>query len=294
MKVLVIGGNRFFGKRLVQYLLAAKHDVTLLNRGNIDDGFGDKVSRIRMDRSDISKATAELNQSWDIVYDQVCYDARDAKSACEVFGRNVKKYIFTSTKSVYPSKGPLTESDFDPLTYKYSTEVTRQQDYGEAKRQAETIFFKHMQSPVTAVRFPIVLGTDDYTARLKFHVERIAAGKPIYFPNLDAKIAFINSEDAARFLFFLSERDFKGPINCCSRDPLTLRSLVAQIEEETKEKAVLVSKGEGEESPFGIETDWYMVSERAKLLGFECRPHSEWLPGLIEHFSREYLLSDLC
>lgn len=293
MKTLVIGGNRFFGKRLVQLLLDAKHDVTLLNRGNLDDGFGSRVSRIKMNRSEISKESRELNQKWDLIYDQVCYDAQDAKSACEVFG-TAGKYIFTSTKSVYPSKGPLVESDFDPLTYQYKETVNRTQDYGEAKRQAEAVFFKHVKAPLIAVRFPIVLGSDDYTARLKYHVESIAGGKPIHFPNINAKIAFIDSEDAAKFLFFLSTKDFTGPINCCSRDPVTLKSLVDQIEEETKQKAVLVSKGEGADSPFGIENDWFMNTDRAKALGFECRPHSKWLPKLIEQLSRENLMSNLC
>lgn len=33
----VIGGNRFFGKRLVSLLLEQKHDVTILNRGQLLD-----------------------------------------------------------------------------------------------------------------------------------------------------------------------------------------------------------------------------------------------------------------
>lgn len=49
-RVLVIGGNRYFGKRLVSHLLERGDDVTLLNRGNLDDGFGDRVRRIKMDR----------------------------------------------------------------------------------------------------------------------------------------------------------------------------------------------------------------------------------------------------
>ncbi len=294
MRVLVIGGNRFFGKRLVNLLLKAKHEVTLLNRGNLDDGFGSQVQRITMDRSQISKNTPGLDQSWDIVYDQVCYDAHEAKIACEVFSRKTKKYIFTSTKSVYPERGPLTESDFDPYDYKYEREINRNENYGEAKRQAEAVFFKEMNCPTIAVRFPIVLGTDDYTQRLKFHVERISQGKPIYFPKIEAKIAFISSEDAAAFLFFLSEVEFKGPINCCSRDPVSIRDVVTNIEKVTRQKANLVAKGDGEASPFGIEGDWFMVSERARVLGFECKPHAEWLPGLIEHFDRENLLTDLC
>ncbi|MDC1175392.1 hypothetical protein OAT67_08340 [Bacteriovoracaceae bacterium] len=49
-KVLVMGGNHFFGIKLVQVLLDHRHDVTILNRENLDDGFGERVKRIKCDR----------------------------------------------------------------------------------------------------------------------------------------------------------------------------------------------------------------------------------------------------
>ncbi len=51
MKILALGGSRFFGKKLVSKLLDAGHSVTVANRGNLDDGFGNRVSRVRTERS---------------------------------------------------------------------------------------------------------------------------------------------------------------------------------------------------------------------------------------------------
>lgn len=43
MKILVIGGNLYFGKRLVDLLVKNNHEVTLLNRQSKPDDFGNKV-----------------------------------------------------------------------------------------------------------------------------------------------------------------------------------------------------------------------------------------------------------
>lgn len=54
MNVLVIGGNRFFGRHLVDLLLKEGIGVTLLNRGNLDDRFGEQIRRLKSDRQDPS------------------------------------------------------------------------------------------------------------------------------------------------------------------------------------------------------------------------------------------------
>src|SRR6476469_8235912 len=102
MKTLVIGGNRFFGKRLVSRLLDAGHDVTLLNRGQLDDGFGERVRRFRLDRRELREGHPALSQErWDVVYDQACYQADEAQGACRAFAGRVSRYVFTSSMSVY-------------------------------------------------------------------------------------------------------------------------------------------------------------------------------------------------
>lgn len=286
-RVLVIGGNRFFGKRLVTHLLtSAKYEVTLLNRGQAADDFGDRVQRIRLDRKTLAADTPQLRrQSWDVVYDQVCYDAPEAEAAGLAFRDKVGHYVFTSSQSVYDGGCDLHESAYDPLTHDFSTRVNRDQDYSEAKRQAEAAFFQKAPFPVTAVRFPIVHGPDDYTQRLVFHVERIRDGKPIYFPNLEARLSFVHSADAAKFLFELVEREAVGPINVCAREPIALRDLVGQIEAHVGRKAVLATQEAPEmNSPFGIPSDWYMSTEKLAAKEFsEPRPIREWLPGLIQH-----------
>lgn len=46
MKILVIGGTRFFGIHMVNELLKLGHDVTIATRGIASDGYGDKVREL--------------------------------------------------------------------------------------------------------------------------------------------------------------------------------------------------------------------------------------------------------
>lgn len=46
MKVLVLGGTRFFGIHMVKDLINKGYDITIATRGKTMDEFGDAVSRI--------------------------------------------------------------------------------------------------------------------------------------------------------------------------------------------------------------------------------------------------------
>lgn len=288
MKVLVIGGNRFFGKKLVQRLLNKGSSVTLLNRGSYKDGFGSEVQRIVLDRQLLSKDHPQLNQQWDLIYDQVCFDALEAEQACEVFRYKTKHYIFTSSQSVYNPGKDIRESAFNPDTYSIKERAQRDENYAEAKRQAESVFAQAKAFPVTMVRFPIVVGSDDYTGRLKFHVDHIADGKPMYFPNVNAKMSFVHSDDAARALEFVGEKKILGPINVCAKDPVVLHDLVKVIESVVGRQAKLVHKEtDGEHSPYGIEADWYMNVNKLEAAGFTANAVREWLPVVVKELQNK-------
>ncbi|GAA2718616.1 hypothetical protein GCM10009865_54880 [Aeromicrobium ponti] len=47
---------------------------------------------------------AFADQHYDLVYDQICFNPREAKIAVEAFGNRVKRYIFTSSMAVYGHK----------------------------------------------------------------------------------------------------------------------------------------------------------------------------------------------
>ena len=285
--VLVIGGTRYFGNRLVHLLLEQKYEVTLLTRGRTKDDFSDRVQRIHCDRTDSNAlAQAAKGHKWNLIFDQVCYDAHEAASACEIFADKTDRYIFTSSQSVYSEGRNISEEVFAPKFHKFEKIVSKDSDYAEAKRQAEATFSRLARFQLVQVRFPIVLGPDDYTKRLLFHIEHISEEKLISHPNLDSEISFISSEDAAKALLFIGQSSFIGPINFCSPDPISIRDLLEQIEKTVGKKAkITLNPAEGDPSPFGAPRDWYMSCARAKELGLDLAPLSEWLPQLIRNLT---------
>ena len=261
-------------------LVDAGHDVTVLNRGSVKEEIPG-VRAVIADRRDEARMAEVLGPlSFDWVYDQVCYTPAEATAACRLFGEKTGRYVFTSSKSVYGMGAGLKESDFDPFHHAF--ELTRELDYAEAKRQAEAVFFQTAPFPVTAVRFPIVLGEDDYTHRLDFHVGAVKRGEPIFFPSIQSRISFVDSSDAAAFLFRLLEHKHHGPINFTSPDQVSLRELMSWIEERTGKRAAYAEVAtEKNDSPFGITADWFMNVDAAASMGLRARVLREWLPELI-------------
>ena len=284
MKILVIGGTRFFGKRLVQKLLKNDHEVTLITRGNNADNFGDSVKRITCDRLNFQKLKKVTEgQSWDLIYDQVCFDYKTAKEACEVFNTKTKRYIFTSTISTYESAGELFESDFNPNTYTFQKLEPPTGNYGEAKRQAEAAFAEFCSLPIALIRLPIVIGADDYTKRFAFHIDKVKSNKEVFFPNKKVKMSFVSSDDASECLLKIGLSNFTGPINVASPQPIEIAQMMEIIEKELGKKTnYALEENISNQSPYGIDEDWYINCDKLKKFGVELTPITEWLPKIIK------------
>ena len=275
-KILVLGGTRFFGRKLVEVLLEEGHQVTIMTRGTTSHPFDDQVEHIIGDRSMKEQLNNHFEgRKFDIVYDNICYTSNEARDFCEVF---------TSSLSTYSADGKeKREEDFDPYDYPIAWGDKEAFTYNEGKRQAEAVFFQYATFPVVAVRFPIVLGEDDYTRRLHFHVERIQQGKTIGFVNMDAEMSFILASEAAAFLKWTGLSDVEGPFNATANGKISMRELICIIEKITGHDAKITLEGDEEDtSPFAIPATWYMNTEKAGKAGFVFTNLDEWLRPLIE------------
>ncbi|WP_110113128.1 NAD-dependent epimerase/dehydratase family protein [Bacillus sp. CGMCC 1.16541] len=287
---LVLGGTRFFGVNLVESLLAKGIQVTIGTRGETQDPFGDQVQRIKLNRFDkMSLIEKTYGKTWDVVFDQICYASHDASIAIEAFKDKVKHYVFTSTLSVYGFLDhTCREEDFDPYTYPISYVNRENLSYQEGKRQAEAVFFQHAPFSVTAVRIPIVLGEQDYTNRLLFHVDKILHEESIGLQNKEAEMNFISQQEAGDFLTWCGENQLKGPVNACANGSISLQELIQTIEKETEKTANITTTITDENgSPYGVEQSWTMSNERATAWGYPFTDLRSWLPSLINHFVHE-------
>ena len=283
MKILVMGGTRFFGIRMVQDLLKMGHEVTIGTRGLSKDPFGEQVKRIALDRSNGESLRQALQgKRFDLVIDKIAYCSNDIKRLLDFI--DCQKYIYMSTTAVYaPKKINLVEEDFDPLAMELVWCERKDFPYGQVKMQAEAaITQKYPGQKYIAVRYPVVLGKDDYTKRLLFYAEHVARSIPMYIDNLDAQMSFIRSDEAGAFMAFLADKNFCGAVNGASKGTVSLREIIEFLEKKTGKKALL--SADGEAAPYNGESEFSVNTAKAKALGFEFSDVNDWIYDLLEYF----------
>ncbi len=283
MKILVLGGTRFFGIRMVQDLLKMGHEVAIGTRGLSKDPFGEQVKRIALDRSNGESLRQALQgKRFDLVIDKIAYCSNDIKRLLDFI--DCQKYIYMSTTAVYaPKKINLVEEDFDPLAMDLVWCERKDFPYGQVKMQAEAaITQKYPGQKYIAVRYPVVLGKDDYTKRLLFYAEHVARSVPMYIDNLDAQMSFIRSDEAGAFMAFLADKNFCGAVNGASKGTVSLREIIEFLEKKTGKKALL--SADGEAAPYNGESEFSVNTDKAKALGFEFSDVNDWIYDLLEYF----------
>lgn len=290
-EICVIGGNRYFGKRLIGRLLAAGDRVTVINRGSSAPPAG--TVHLIADRDDEkSLETALGSRTFDVVVDQVCYTPRQAEIARRVFAGRTRRYVMTSTVEVYEyedSAVPVREESVDPRTVAFDTGLPwedpefREAHYGEGKRQAEAVFAAAPDFSYVAVRVAHVLGgEDDFTGRLEHYADRIRSGRPIAVPAVNHPATYIDVEEIAGFLYWAVGEDFTGPVNAASHGALTTEELCAAVGAHLPDgRTVLESVEVGEVSPFSFRRSYGMDNSRATGLGFRFGDARAWLPRAV-------------
>lgn len=282
MKVLVMGGTRFFGVHLVRELLKKGYAITLATRGNVKDPFGNSVHRIKVDRSSQESVAEALGGlAFDVVCDNIAYCSNDVKYLLDAV--SCRRYVLTSTGSVYDLHGNIYESEFNPLEKTLEWCDSAAYHYGIVKQLAECALFQaYGTQSAVAVRFPFVIGEDDYTNRMYFYVEHIVKGLPMFINNPHAELGFIRSDEAGRFLTFMSEHTFNGPVNASSKGTLSVNTLIRYVEEKTGLKALLSDKGDP--APYNGAPDFSLNTVIGEGLGFEFTSLDQWVYTLLDTY----------
>ncbi len=285
MKILVIGGNRFMGKNLVSELIKYGDNITIATRGKTEDPFGDSVKRIVFNRLEESSIQACLSgEYYDVVFDSLAYCSNDVKILLDHI--QCGKYVMISTTAVYQKHMDTKEDEFNPLEKELIWCDRADFPYDEIKRQAEcALFQKYSSVPSTAVRFPFVIGEDDYTKRLFFYVDHIVNQKPMFVDNYEKQMAFVRSDEAGKLMALLGDNEFTGSINGASDGTISLKEIAEYIEKKTGMRPIL--SPDGEKAPYNGETEYSINTYKAKQLGFCFSPLNTWILELIDFYINE-------
>jgi len=282
MKILVVGGTRFMGKHLVCELIEKGHDVTIANRGITPQNFGNAVEHLKIERSDSENLKNIFSKKhYDIVFDCIAYCSNDVKALLDAI--DCEKYIFISTTAVYNKHIDTKEEEFNPLLKKLVWCDRLDSSYNEVKRQAEcAVAQKYAHIKYISVRFPFVVGTDDYTKRLYFYIDHILNGKPMFIDNYSNQMAFVRSDEAGKFLAFLAGTNYCGEINGASEQMVSVSEIAKYIKSKTGKISLL--SDDGDQAPYNGESQYSINIDRAKRLGFSFTPLKEWIFELIDYY----------
>ena len=183
MRVLVIGGTLFIGKALVNALLKAGHDVTVMHRKNRHK-LGKKVRNLVADRNDQAAVEAAVaGHRFDVVFDNV-YDWERGTTADQVLAtaravsQGLSRYVFMSSVAAYGDG--LNHQEGDALAPDHHADA-----YVRNKAMSERALFRlHQRSglPVVTLRPPFVYGPENPFYREQFFWDRMKLSRSIIIP----------------------------------------------------------------------------------------------------------------
>jgi len=217
LKILILGGTGFIGPHIVQAARARGHTLTLFNRGKTRPGLFPGIETLNGDRDpDKDEGIKALaGRSWDVVIDDTGYVPRIVKASSELLAKNVERYIFVSTMSVYASNAePDMDEDAPVITLADPTTENVRASYGGLKALCEKAAQTAIPDRVCVVRPGLIVGPGDNTDRFTYWPVRIARGGEVLAPGTPHDpVQFVDVRDLARFLVALAENKTVGTFN---------------------------------------------------------------------------------
>ena len=227
MKILILGGTRFIGKKLTENLLKHGHQIDIISRKTQDESSSNPCYYIA-DRKDVDSLGLILqNKEYDCIIDMINFSSKDSSIIHSLFKTKKLKtahYITISTAYTYLPDGgsKIQESQFDPFSYPMRVIDRPEVNYEEGKRLSEAYIAQCMSDfKYSIIRFPIIIGNDDYTFRFFYFLNKILKNeKALIFDN-QKKMSYIDSDDAANFIQWITEKKVSGIYNAACEGEMT-------------------------------------------------------------------------
>lgn len=217
MKILVLGGTRFVGRHIVEFLVLSGHSVTILTRGRSKDELPAEVERLRGDRDEGPSGLDALgDRVWDVCVDVSGYTARQVRSSAERLRHSVGHYVFISAVSVYgdPPCGPVDEThSLTPPAAEDVIEITNE-TYGPLKVTCENLVRDAFGRRCALLRPQVVAGPYDPLDRFSYWVRRATQAGEMLAPGDGSDfIQYVDAGDVARFTRTVCESGLDGAFN---------------------------------------------------------------------------------
>jgi 2'-hydroxyisoflavone reductase len=214
LRILVLGGTNFIGPYHVQHALDRGHTVTLFNRGRTNPQLFPTVEKLIGDRNGDLKSLE--GREWDVVIDNSATDPKWVELTASLLSKSVKRYVFTSTRSVYADTSRVPMTVDAPVFTRENTTVQPGRDlpYGLAKAESEKTAHKHFPGRTLVVRPSLIVGPGDLTDRYTYWPVRIERGGEVLAPGDGSdRVQVIDVRDLCEWMIRLCENEVVGTYN---------------------------------------------------------------------------------
>lgn len=232
--ILVLGGTRYLGLELIYLFDKENVNLFVASRQKIL-GHHNFIYIDRKDQNDLDNLFKNIQ--FDIVIDFINFSLPDSEKLLRAIMFQIKppKLILISTTYVYDNPLQIEkDSVFDENGFLPSKHNLLGQDrpvisYSKGKRDMESYLENNYYSDkLVILRFPIILGANDYTQRTSFYSSLIKEEKSINPFNIHSKSNYIFSNEAAHAILNFVNEDLSGIFNV-SFNPISEYDLISII-----------------------------------------------------------------
>ena len=220
-KILILGGTRYLGLEFIKLLNNSNYQFFVASRKKIMvNNFFEIDRKCQSDLDELFK-----KKQFDVVVDFINYSNLDSKLLLKSINsqKKVPKLILISTTYTYglptnvKKDSIYREIDFNPFDSKKDINDRDQVSYSEGKRNMESYCTQNYRNDkLVILRFPILLGANDYTKRTQYYAEKISKSEKINPINIDKKSSYIFTIEAANSIINFLNNDYHGIYNVIS------------------------------------------------------------------------------
>ena len=212
MKLLVLGGTQFVGRRIVEAALERGHAVTLFHRGKTNPGLFPETEEILGDRD--GGLGALQGRTWDTILDVNGYVPRLVRDSVRALtGDPGTRYLFISTLSVLASFTipHQTEATARVSFEGLDTETITNETYGPLKAACEDVVEREVSGRHVILRPGFIVGPWDHTGRFNYWLRRFSEGGTMLVPGTeDSPVQVIDARDLGAFAIHAVETKKTG------------------------------------------------------------------------------------
>jgi 2'-hydroxyisoflavone reductase len=214
VRILVLGGNGFIGRAVVEDALAHGVEVSSFSRGTSGTPLPSEVTQLIGDR-DTGDYEALRSGEWDAVVDLSGFRTKEVDQAMDVLGDRVGRYVFVSSHAVYVRDLPAGTDETAPRRPPLrAADVLTNETYGPCKVACEDDVVERYGERATIVRPGRVTGPGDTAGTAVYWVRRGARGGRVALPTKpEQPLQLVDSRDVARLVVQLIADGRSGAYN---------------------------------------------------------------------------------